>query len=257
MIPRITAIFHPGMSLPSTEDRSQRQEYVRSLFDGIAQRYDFLNHLLSAGIDILWRKQAIRLLKKHHPELVLDVATGTGDLAIEAARTLGATVKGIDLSGKMLGLGRQKIRRAGLETQVTLGLGSAEALEFDENTFDAVTVAFGVRNFADLRQGLSEMYRVLKANGIVLVLEFSRPHLFPFNQIYGFYFWKILPILGGFVSRSRSSYEYLPRSVMEFPDGKQFLDVLNSIGFSKTENYQLTLGIATIYLGTKEPPYPT
>ena len=251
MIPRILAISYPPMNPPFPEGQSARQEYVRTLFDGIATRYDFLNHFLSSGFDILWRKRAIRLLRELQPQLILDVATGTADFAIEAARTLGAKVDGIDISTEMLTLGKTKIKLRGLEHQVSLKLGSAESLDYEDKTFDAVTVAFGVRNFSDVRQGLTEMHRVLKQNGVALILEFSKPRNFPFRQIYGFYFRRILPFIGGAISKDRESYDYLPRSVNEFPDGSAFIRLLHSAGFAGTKQYRLTFGIATIYLGTK------
>ncbi len=252
MIPRSAAIGYPSMTLPVFEGKSTDQEYVRSLFDGIASHYDFLNHFLSSGFDILWRKRAIRLLLELHPRYVLDVATGTADLALEAAQSLGASVVGIDISNEMLAIGRKKVSRRGLDELIILKEGTAESLEFADGTFDAVTVAFGVRNFTDVRQGLAEMYRVLKHNGTAIVLEFSRPRTLPFKQLYKFYFERILPFIGGLVSRSRESYDYLPKSVREFPDDKAFLDLLDSIGFSNAQQYRLTFGIATIYIGTKK-----
>jgi demethylmenaquinone methyltransferase/2-methoxy-6-polyprenyl-1,4-benzoquinol methylase len=251
MIPRISAISYSPMNSPLPEGQSARQEFVRSLFDGIASHYDFLNHFLSSGFDILWRKQAIRLLQEFHPQYILDIATGTADLAIEAARSMGARVIGIDISSQMLTLGRAKIAQRRLDKLVSLKLGIAESLEFEDNTFDAVMVSFGVRNFSDVQKGLAEMYRVLRQNGIALILEFSKPRMFPFQQIYGFYFQHILPLVGGLVSRNRESYNYLPRSVKEFPDDSAFLELLHFAGFSNTKQYRLTGGVATIYLGMK------
>ena len=251
MVPRISAISHPQMIPPVFEGKSTKQEYVRSLFDGIASHYDFLNHFLSSGFDILWRKRAIRLLRESHPRLILDVATGTADLAIEAARSLGASVIGIDISNRMLNLGRRKISQKGLVELVSLRPGNAESLEFEDNMFDAVTVAFGVRNFSDVFRGLAEMLRVLKPGGTAVILEFSKPRTFPLRQIYSFYFERILPFLGGVISESRESYDYLPNSVKGFPDDTTLLEFLHSVGYSNTRQYRLTFGIATIYLGTK------
>ena len=251
MIPRISVISYSPMNLPLPEGQSARQEYVRSLFDGIASHYDFLNHLLSSGFDILWRKHAIQLLQEFHPQYILDIATGTADLALEAARSMGARVIGIDISSQMLTLGREKIVQRRLDQLVSLKLGTAESLEFDDNTFDAVTVSFGVRNFSDVQKGLAEMHRVLRKNGIALILEFSKPRMFPFRQIYGFYFQRILPFVGGLVSKNRESYDYLPTSVKDFPDDSAFLTFLHSAGFSNTKQYRLTFGVATIYLGMK------
>lgn len=251
MIPRIAAVNNPLMNRPLPERQATRQEYVRSLFDGIASHYDFLNHVLSSGFDILWRKRAISLLRDYHPQLILDVATGTADFAVEAARALGAKVVGIDISVPMLALGRTKVTQKGLNQLISLKQGQAESLEAADNTFDAITVAFGVRNFSDIDQGLGEMFRVLKPNGTVLILEFSKPKTFPFRQIYGFYFRHIVPLVGGLISKNRASYDYLPRSVREFPDDMEFLQLLQSVGFSDTRQIRLTFGISTIYLGTK------
>jgi demethylmenaquinone methyltransferase/2-methoxy-6-polyprenyl-1,4-benzoquinol methylase len=251
MIPRTPAIVYPAMKSPLLQAQPQKEEFVRSLFDGIAHRYDLLNHLLSCGFDILWRKQAIQLLLVHKPSSVLDLATGTADLAIEAANTLNAAVTGIDISDKMLDIGRKKVQRQGLADRVRLRRGRAEALEFAGESFDAVTAAFGVRNFADVGQGLREMHRVLRPGGTILVLEFSMPTGFLFGRLYAFYFQRILPVVGGLVSRSRSSYQYLPNSVQQFPDGQDFLELLRLAGFAETASYPLTMGIATIYVGTK------
>ena len=251
MVPRISAISHPQMIPPVFEEKSTKQEYVRSLFDGIASHYDFLNHFLSSGFDILWRRHAIRFLRESHPRLILDVATGTADLAIEAARSLGASVIGIDISNQMLSLGRRKISQKGLIELISLRPGNAESLEFEDNMFDAVTVAFGVRNFSDAGKGLTEMHRVLKPGGMAVILEFSKPRIFPVRQIYNLYFERILPFLGGVISESRESYDYLPNSVREFPDNTRFLELLHSVGYSNTRQHRLTFGIATIYLGTK------
>ncbi len=239
------------MESPFPQAQPDKAEYVRSLFDGIARRYDLLNHLLSCGFDILWRKRAIRLLLERHPRLILDLATGTADLAIEAAKTLGAIVTGVDISDHMLAIGREKVRRLGLKDRVLLSKGRAETLDVETNSFDAVTVAFGVRNFADVGRGLQEMYRVLRPGGTVLVLEFSKPNAMLLGSLYRFYFLRILPVIGGWVSRSRSSYQYLPNSVQEFPDGEDFLSLLRSAGFTETLSHPLTMGIATIYTGRK------
>lgn len=248
---RISAISLPSMNLHVPEQQSDRQEYIRTLFDGIAGHYDFLNHLLSSGLDIWWRKRAIRLLEGFRPQTVLDIATGTADFAIEAARTLQANIEGVDISAHMLAIGRTKVARKGLSHLVSLSSGAAEALSFQEGSFDAVIVAFGVRNFADVQKGLREMHRVLKNNGHALILEFSTPKTFPFNHLYSFYFRHILPIIGGLVSRSRDSYEYLPKSVREFPDDTAFLELMRSAGFTDNRQVRFTFGIATAYLGLK------
>ena len=256
MVPRISAISYPKMNPPMPDAQSEKQEYVRSLFDGIARRYDFLNHFLSFGFDILWRRRSVQLLAHYRPKTILDLATGTADLAIEAATTLNATVVGIDISDEMLTIGKEKVHGRGLAHRVTLRRGRAEALDFESDSFDAATVAFGVRNFSNVGQGLREMHRVLRPGGVALVLEFSKPRVFPFNTLYGFYFRRILPFIGGLVSQSRASYEYLPNSVHQFPDGSEFLNILQSAGFTRTESHPLTMGIATIYLGVKESTKP-
>ncbi len=252
MVPRISAISYPDMNPPVPDTQSEKQEYVRSLFDRIAYRYDFLNHFLSCGFDIIWRRQSIRLLADRSPKAVLDLATGTGDLAITAATILNATVTGLDISTEMLKIAEEKVRRRGLHHRITFKRGRAEQLDYDAQSFDAVTVAFGVRNFANVQQGLREMCRVLRPGGVAMVLEFSKPRVFLFRSVYGFYFRHILPFLAGVISKSRASYEYLPASVQQFPDGNDFLALLSSAGFARTESYPLTLGIATIYLGFKD-----
>ncbi len=248
---RIPAISYPSMTSPSSQQPLARQEYIRTMFDDIARHYDLLNHLLSSGIDIYWRKKAIRLLQDLRPKLVLDVATGTADFAIQAARILDARVVGTDLSDQMLSLGRAKVSNKGLDHLISLKSGTAESMEFGDGTFDAVIVAFGARNFADLRKGLAEMHRVLKSGGHALILEFSKPKVFPVGLLYDFYFHRIVPFVGGLVSRSRESYEYLPHSVSQFPEDSAFLGLLASAGFDSCSQHRMTFGIATAYLGTK------
>jgi demethylmenaquinone methyltransferase/2-methoxy-6-polyprenyl-1,4-benzoquinol methylase len=225
--------------------------YVRSIFDRIAPYYDLLNHVLSLGFDIRWRKKAIRLLEEYEPKTILDIATGTGDLALEAA-TLGAErIYGVDLSPAMLKLAREKIERRGLSSKIIVEEGTAEQLRFPDNAFDAVTVAFGIRNFSDLARGLEEMHRVLRPGGAVAILEFSRPKRAPFRQVYSFYFTRILPRLGGVISRSREAYQYLPSTVQAFPDGEILMQILTSVGFVGPFQQPLTMGIATIYVAEK------
>lgn len=228
-----------------------RKEQVSAMFNNIAKKYDFLNHFLSAGIDRLWRRKLVARLLREKPNLVLDVATGTGDLAIELARRSRARITGVDIAQAMLDIGKTKIEKRGLEKQISLQWADSEALPFDTETFDAAMVAFGVRNFEDLHQGLSEMCRVLKNGGTVAVLEFSRPKAFPFKQLYDFYFKNILPLMGRMVSKDPSAYSYLPESVYHFPDGQAFLDHLKQAGFDQTEQKRLSLGIATLYTAKK------
>lgn len=221
------------------------------MFNNISKKYDFLNHFLSLGIDILWRKKAISLLKKDAPKKILDIATGTGDFAIEALKLSPEKVIGVDISEGMLAVGKKKMTKLGHDDVIELQLGDSERLLFDDNNFDAVIVAFGVRNFENLEKGLQDMFRVLKPNGKVVILEFSRPSVFPFKQLYSFYFKAILPLIGKIVSKDDSAYTYLPESVQQFPDGKDFLGILNKIGFKETQCTSLTFGISSIYTGIK------
>ena len=221
------------------------------MFDNISGNYDFLNHFLSLGIDTWWRKKAIGQLKAVHPKLILDVATGTGDFAVEALRLNPDKIIGIDISEGMLEMGRKKMVKRGLDSKIELRSGDSEKLAFEENKFDAIIVAFGVRNFENLEKGLSEMLRVLKPGGKVVVLEFSKPTVFPFRQLYHFYFRFVLPKIGRWVSRDASAYTYLPESVQAFPDGKEFLGILSQLGFKNTSWTPLTFGISSLYTGIK------
>jgi demethylmenaquinone methyltransferase / 2-methoxy-6-polyprenyl-1,4-benzoquinol methylase len=237
--------------LPYKEDQAGKKQQVARMFDNISARYDLLNHLLSLGIDRGWRKKAIALLKPLQPRKLLDVATGTGDFAIQALQLKPEKIIGIDISEGMLEVGRRKIERMGKSNQIELQKGDSENLSFPENNFDAVTVAFGVRNFENLELGLREIFRVLRPGGMLVVLEFSRPRAFPFRQIYHFYFKFILPKIGSLISKDRSAYTYLPESVQAFPDGEAFKDILKSIGFKDTACRSLTFGISSIYCGRK------
>lgn len=228
-----------------------KKEEVRTMFNNIAERYDFLNHFLSAGIDRVWRKKLVRMLLKSNPQQVLDVATGTADLAIALAAKTKSPIIGVDISQGMLDIGHQKLIKKGLDKQITLELADSESMPFNNETFDAAMVAFGVRNFEDLDQGLSEISRVVKPGGMVAVLEFSRPKAFPVKQLYHFYFKNILPVMGRMVSKNQSAYTYLPESVQAFPDGREFLKHLEKNGFQTTSQRRLTFGIATIYTGFK------
>ena len=221
------------------------------MFDNISGNYDFLNHFLSLGIDTLWRRKAIRQLQEVQPKLILDVATGTGDFAVEALRLNPDKIIGIDISEGMLEMGRKKMAKRGLDSKIELRSGDSEKLPFEENKFDAIIVAFGVRNFENLEKGLSEMLRVLKPGGKVVVLEFSKPTVFPFRHLYHFYFRFVLPKIGRWVSRDASAYTYLPESVQAFPDGKEFLGILSQLGFKNTSWTQLTFGISSLYTGIK------
>jgi len=225
---------------------------VEKMFDKIAPKYDLLNRVLSLGIDVSWRKRAISYLQSGQPKDILDVATGTADVALMAAKILKpARIIGIDIANQMLDIGRKKILKEGLEGIITLETGDSENLQFPDASFDAVTVAFGVRNFENLEKGLSEMHRVLRPGGRIVILEFSRPQLFPFKQLYNTYFKYVLPLIGRLTSRDVRAYTYLFESVQAFPEGDQFLHILSQTGFQNPLCERLTLGICTIYAATK------
>jgi len=244
----------PQKELKTLDDSVRKSgppaEQVERMFDSISKHYDLLNHLLSLGTDRNWRRRAIALIGKHsRPRTILDVATGTGDLAIEAMRLGPEKVTGIDLSTGMLEEGRRKIARKGLSGRIELLSGDALATGFPDSTFDAAMSAFGVRNFEDTLRGLQEMFRVLRPGGSIMVLEFSRPSVFPLKQIYGFYFRRILPMIGRRVSGDPEAYTYLPDSVMTFPDNEKFLELLSLAGFRDVAQKRLSGGIASIYTG--------
>ncbi len=238
--------------VPYSNSSESKKNQVANMFNSISKRYDLLNHVLSLGIDIYWRKKAIKLLKKDNPQVMLDIATGTGDFAIEAYKILKPkSIKGIDISRGMLDVGIEKINKLNLEKVIDLQLGDSENLSFKDNVFDAVTVAFGVRNFQDLEKGLSEIYRVIKPEGKLVILEFSKPYVFPFKQLYNFYFSAILPLIGKLISKDNSAYTYLPNSVKAFPDGKTFVEIMKKEGFREVKWKPLTVGISSIYIGQK------
>jgi demethylmenaquinone methyltransferase/2-methoxy-6-polyprenyl-1,4-benzoquinol methylase len=236
---------------PYKNSEQQKKQQVEQMFDNIAPKYDFLNHFLSLGIDKLWRKKAIRLLSEYRTEYILDVATGTGDFAVAAAKLKPRKIIGFDLSEQMLSVGRDKVIRLGLKDLIEFRKGDSEDMPFSNDQFDAITVAFGVRNFENLENGLKEFFRVLKNEGVAVILEFSKPRYFPMKQFYLFYFFKILPFVGRLVSKDSSAYSYLPASVMAFPDDQKFISVLQNIGFSNCRQVRLTFGIATIYIAQK------
>jgi demethylmenaquinone methyltransferase/2-methoxy-6-polyprenyl-1,4-benzoquinol methylase len=237
--------------VPYKEDATGKKEQVARMFDTISGKYDFLNHFLSLGIDIRWRKKAIRELVDLQPRLILDVATGTGDFAIEALKLNPDKVIGVDISEGMLDQGRQKMRKRGYSERIDMVTGDSENLPFEENKFDAITVGFGVRNFENLEKGLLEMKRVLRPGGKIVVLEFSKPRVFPFKQLYQFYFRYILPTLGRWISRDAAAYTYLPESVQAFPDGRDFTNILEKLGFKQIACKPLTFGISSLYIGVK------
>lgn len=236
---------------PYKDSDDQKKLQVEQMFDNIAPKYDFLNHFLSLGIDKLWRKKAIKILSDFQPKYILDVATGTGDFAIAAAKLKPKKIVGFDLSEQMISVGRTKVKRLGLEKLIEFQKGDSEAMPFPDNQFNAITVAFGVRNFENLENGLKEFRRVLKDDGVVIILEFSKPKYFPMKQLYLFYFFAILPLIGRMVSKDRSAYSYLPESVMAFPDDQKFLTILRNVGFSRAMQKRLSFGIATIYMAQK------
>lgn len=236
---------------PYKEAGSTKKQQVADMFNNIAGKYDFLNHFLSMGIDKMWRKRAIDMLKHLKDPYVLDVATGTGDLAIMAHKRLGCKVTGSDISTGMLAVAEKKIKERGLEEFINVVEGDSENLPFESDTFDAITVAFGVRNYENLNKGLLEMRRVLKPGGRMVILEFSKPSVFPFRQLYFFYFKKMLPFFGGMISKDKAAYEYLPESVLNFPDGEAFDKELEKAGMKPLLRKKQTFGIATIYVAEK------
>ena len=239
------------MANPYNSNEKNKKEQVSHMFNAIAHRYDFLNHVLSMGIDRLWRRRAVNILKKYQPQRILDIATGTGDFAIASLKLHPTSIIGVDISEGMLQFGNEKIAKQNLSNIITLQKGDSENLTFENNSFDAITVGFGVRNFENLEKGLSEMYRVLKNDGVVAILEFSKPTSFPVKQLYWFYFKHILPGIGRLFSKDHRAYSYLPESVEEFPYGKTFESILIKVGFVNTKSIPVSFGIATIYTAEK------
>lgn len=233
--------------IPYREKSSSKKEQVAEMFDNISHRYDFLNHFLSLGIDKLWRKKAVKLLKQDSPKKILDVATGTADFAIECLSLKPEKIVGIDISKGMLKKGQEKIEKKNKSAIIELIYGDSEKLPFEDNSFDAITVAFGVRNFEHLEVGLKEMRRVLKKGGKAVILEFSKPKVFPIKQLYQLYFQRILPSIGKTVSKDSSAYTYLPASVDAFPEGADFEHILEKVGYQLKGTYPLFFGISSIY----------
>lgn len=236
---------------PYNTDQTKKEE-VREMFDNIAPRYDLLNHTLSVNIDRIWRRRAVNEVRRAKPRRILDVATGTGDLAIAMARRIeGVQVMGVDLSEAMLAVARRKVEARGLDNRIVLERGDAEHLAVADASVDAATVAFGVRNFGDLAAGLRELARTIKPGGKVVILEFSRPRNRVFRALYEFYSYKILPRIGGLVSRDKRAYEYLPASVGEFPAPAEFLGMMEKAGFRNCRARSQSFGIAQIYIGER------
>ncbi len=236
---------------PYKDSELGKKEQVAKMFDTISKEYDGLNRVISFGIDIKWRNKVVKIVGESNPKKILDIATGTGDLAISLTKTNAEKIIGLDISEGMLNVGKQKIDKLQLTNQIEMVLGDSEKIPFSDNYFDAITVAFGVRNFENLEKGLSEIYRVLKPNGTFVVLETSVPTKTPYKQGYKFYSSKILPIIGKLFSKDKSAYRYLSDSAASFPYGKAFNNILDKIGFIDIENKPQTLGVASIYVSKK------
>ncbi|GGF07941.1 demethylmenaquinone methyltransferase / 2-methoxy-6-polyprenyl-1,4-benzoquinol methylase [Chishuiella changwenlii] len=228
-----------------------KKKQVEQMFDNISPKYDLLNRVLSMGIDIQWRKDVIKMVKASKAETILDIATGTGDLAIMMGKNTSAKITGLDLSNGMLEVGRKKVKEANLENRIDMVQGDSENLPFADQTFDCVTVSFGVRNFENLEKGLAEINRVLKPGGTFIILEFSYPTAFPMKQLYTFYSKNILPAIGKLVSKDQSAYTYLPDSVRAFPHGEEMKNILKKVNFTQPIDKKLTFGIASIYKSIK------
>ena len=243
---------YPQESIKPYNEEEKKSIQVERMFDNIAPAYDQLNHTLSWGIDKSWRKKAIDWLKPFNPQRMMDVATGTGDFAIQACRVLNPKeLIGTDISEGMMNVGRQKVKEAGLESRISFAKEDCTALSFPNNRFDAITVAFGVRNFEDLDKGLKEMHRVLSDNGKLVILELSEPEWFPMKQLYALYSKVVIPTLGKLLSKDRSAYTYLPQSIKAFPQGEVMREIILKAGFSEARFKRLTLGICTLYTATK------
>ncbi len=239
------------MVKPYNTDQSKKSE-VRTMFDHIAPHYDMLNHTLSMNIDRIWRRRVVRIVRRQSPHHILDVATGTGDLAIEMARRIpDVKVCAVDLSEGMLEVARRKVEARGLDARITLEQGDGEHLRLENGSVDVATVAFGVRNFGDLEAGLRELARTVRGGGKVVILEFSRPKNPIFRKLYEFYTYRILPRIGGAVSHDKRAYEYLPESVGEFPAPKAFLELMTRCGFKNCKARSQSFGIAQIYVGER------
>ncbi|WP_417354004.1 bifunctional demethylmenaquinone methyltransferase/2-methoxy-6-polyprenyl-1,4-benzoquinol methylase UbiE [Flavobacterium sp.] len=236
---------------PYKDSQLGKKEQVAQMFDTISGKYDGLNRIISFGIDVKWRKKVLKLVSDTKPETVLDIATGTGDLAILMTQTGAKKITGLDISAGMLEVGRKKIAERKLDGKIEMVLGDSENIPFEDNSFDAITVAFGVRNFENLEKGLSEILRVLKPGGIFVILETSVPTKTPFKQGYKFYTKYILPLIGKLFSKDKSAYAYLSESASVFPHGEMLNNILRKIGFIEVKNRPQTMGVATIYSASK------
>ena len=236
---------------PYKDSKLGKKEQVTKMFDAISNEYDQLNRVISFGIDVKWRNKVVKIVSAIHPDYILDIATGTGDLAINLTKTNAQKIVGLDISEGMLAVGRKKIENLQLNETVDLVFGDSENIPFEDNSFDAITVAFGVRNFENLGKGLSEIYRVLKPKGTFVILETSVPNKAPFKQGYHFYSTKILPLIGKLFSKDKTAYKYLSDSAAAFPYGEAFNNILQKIGFIDIEIKPQTFGVATIYVAKK------
>jgi len=240
---------------PYKDSSLGKKAQVTKMFDSVSSNYDFLNRILTFGLDIVWRKKVVKLVSNHlkgeKTKKILDIATGTGDLAIMLSKISDAKIIGLDISEGMLNVGKQKVKNKKLEHKIEMVLGDSEKLSFDENTFEAITVGFGVRNFEDLDKGLKEIHRVLKPNGIFVVLETSQPSKFPMKQLFKFYSKYVIPTIGGLFSKDKKAYKYLPESASKFPYGERFNNILAKNGFNRTVNKPVAFGIASIYTAIK------
>jgi demethylmenaquinone methyltransferase / 2-methoxy-6-polyprenyl-1,4-benzoquinol methylase len=236
---------------PYDSGQSKKEE-VAQMFNNISANYDFLNHFLSLGIDHLWRKKAVKQLQASQPKIMLDLATGTGDFAIACLKLQPEKIIGMDISAGMLDVGKIKMKKRAFDHIIDMQLGDSENMPFADHTFDAITVGFGVRNYENLEKGLSEMLRVLKPGGQAVILEFSKPKAFPIKQLFGFYSKVLIPLFGKYISKDERAYTYLPESVAAFPEGADFVAVLQKVGYQTTKPIRLSGGIASIYIGKKQ-----
>ena len=237
--------------IPYKESDLGKKEQVTQMFDNVSSNYDFLNRLLTFGIDVSWRKKVVKMVADQNAKIIMDIATGTGDLAIMLAKINPEKVIGLDISQGMLDVGKKKVEQLNLTDKVEMVIGDSENLTFADNTFDAITVGFGVRNFEDLEKGLGEIYRVLKTKGTFVVLETSQPTNFPVKQGFTFYSKYIIPTVGKIFSKDKNAYQYLPESAAAFPYGEEFNNILLKTGFNTSKVYPQTFGAATIYQAFK------
>jgi len=235
---------------PYNTDKSKKEE-VAQMFNNISARYDFLNHFLSLGIDHIWRRKAVNKLREIQPKRILDLATGTGDFAIALLKLNPTQIIGMDISSGMLDVGKNKMKAKNVSHIIDMQLGDSENMPFEDGYFDAVTVGFGVRNYENLEKGLTEMLRVTRSGGKIVILEFSKPKRFPIKQAFGFYSRFIIPFFGKRISKDEKAYAYLPESVAAFPEGKAFTDILSKLGYKQVDATFVSGGIATIYSGIK------